>query len=1143
VGVRAGAHRPARRRGAGAIAVVEQSTVALPAVPYRGIYPFRYADHGIFFARDDETRLLFNLVAVYRGVLLYGRSGAGKSSLINAGLLVKADQLDLRAERVRVQPHADEEIVVERILVDEDAGEHLPSLLAPDADPAEGRVLSTQAFEERVRAVCGEGHQLLIVFDQFEEIATLFDDGEARANVVNLIVRLLREGLAVKLLIAFREDYLGPIKDLLRARPELVDQSLRLAPPSTAKLGDIISGPFEHHQQRFDHELRPDLAERVRDALADRFRGDEVSLSTVQTVCLRLWNADDPERLFEARGVTGLVEDSLGEVLESMTPDGRRAAIAVLSQMVTAAGTRNVVSLEDIVARATKDDRDLTPDALEAALKRLEAESGLVRSEPRRNLYLYEITSEFIVPWINRRREALRHEQQQRRYRRQIAILALIGLAVLGVIATVAYSERGRQEAVHRTAQAMLKADNAQALGLAMTASARRDAAPHIPVLLGLSAFTLSQRPEARGALLGALEQTRQSGTVGILHGHSRSVYTVAVSPDGKLVATGGADGAVRLWDLKTHRQVRALENQRAGVIGLAFSPDGQVLASSDRTRVHLWNPTSGEHLATLRGEGSISDGLAFTAHGRGLVAGYVRGEWRSWTLARGAPVGKRRTVRAPETDFVRAMDFSPDGRLVAFVPLGVPRVVLQDARRGVVQRGPEIRPGEGTSSVTFSPDGRTLATAGRSNKIVLWSVRTHRRLGVLRTGTREVSTLAFSPDGRRLAASGSDNSISIWNVSHRQRLGRPLKAHAGSILGLAFSGDGRRVLSAGQDGTVTISDAQAASRYGRSVASYGFYMPSALSATYAVLDNYDALGVVDLRSGQPMRRIPGSSGFANAAAISADGTTMAADLGTRRVRVWDTRSRKSLGTSVKLSTSYIDAVALNADGRRIAAGDGSLVRVWDVRGGTLRTRIKTGMKPVARVALSPDGNTVAIADREGTVELWAAVGTRLVPPLRVDNGSSFDGELRFSPDGRVLAVASDPGTVTFWDAHTGKPKGSLLSSQIDGTTAVAFSPDGSTLATGDSDYAVRLWDLASRRQLGLPLRGAREQIDSLAFSSDGRSVFASDAQGEVRAFDDLLWKNPDDVHRQVCDLVGAGLSRGEWSVFAPDVKRQGNCG
>ena len=117
----------------------------MPATPYRGIQPFRYVDHPIFFAREDETRHLASLVAVYRGVMLYGDSGAGKSSLINAGLLPGATRLGFHPERVRVQPRSGEELVIERIATADDETEFLPSLLARD-EGAPRIVLSTQVF-------------------------------------------------------------------------------------------------------------------------------------------------------------------------------------------------------------------------------------------------------------------------------------------------------------------------------------------------------------------------------------------------------------------------------------------------------------------------------------------------------------------------------------------------------------------------------------------------------------------------------------------------------------------------------------------------------------------------------------------------------------------------------------------------------------------------------------------------------------------------------------------------------------------------------------------------------------------------------------------------------------------------------------
>jgi hypothetical protein len=378
-------------------------------------------------------------VTVYRGVMLYGESGVGKSSLINAGLFPEAERLGFHPERLRVQPRAGEELVLQRIATAGDDAGLLPSLLAPEHDSSSRIVLSTNVLEERLADAC-TSYRPLIVFDQFEEIVTLFEEagaGEARQRLVELIVRLLRGPLPVKLLFAFRQDYLSKVKQLLAACPELVDQALLLTPPAADTLPTIIRGPFESYPGQFARELSPELAERLRTALAERFSAGDLSLSEVQTVCLRLWQADEPEALLAAKGVQGLLEDYVGEALEAFPPDLRGAAIAVLGQMLTSAGTRNVMSAEDLIQRV-REDEDIPPPLLQEALERLESESRLVRRERRRDLYLYEITSEFLVPWISGRRDEFRRDQDRRRYRRRLRVLgALAGVVVL-VVAAVA---------------------------------------------------------------------------------------------------------------------------------------------------------------------------------------------------------------------------------------------------------------------------------------------------------------------------------------------------------------------------------------------------------------------------------------------------------------------------------------------------------------------------------------------------------------------------------------------------------------------------------------------------------------------------------------------------------------------------------
>jgi hypothetical protein len=261
---------------------------------------------------------------------------------------------------VRVQPRADEELVVERIVIEEDREVFLPSLFAPEDDAPPRTVLSTAAFDERLRAGCDSCRPLLI-FDQFEELVTLFEDAgerELQQRIAESLVALVRdEVLPVKVLFAFREDYLARVKQLLGAVPELVDQALRLSPPHAAELTTIIRGPFERYPGQFEPELTSELAERLRERLAQRFGTGEVSLSEVQTVCLRLWQSADPAALLDEKGVQGLLEDYLGEELEAFPPDLKYPAVALLGQMVTAQGTRNVISAESLVERVREEDR------------------------------------------------------------------------------------------------------------------------------------------------------------------------------------------------------------------------------------------------------------------------------------------------------------------------------------------------------------------------------------------------------------------------------------------------------------------------------------------------------------------------------------------------------------------------------------------------------------------------------------------------------------------------------------------------------------------------------------------------------------------------------------------------------------------
>jgi WD40 repeat protein len=302
--------------------------------------------------------------------------------------------------------------------------------------------------------------------------------------------------------------------------------------------------------------------------------------------------------------------------------------------------------------------------------------------------------------------------------------------------------------------------------------------------------------PLAARAVLYGMHCGRPSTLGAPLHSPA-DVRAVAFSPDGNLIATGGADETIRLWDAATRTLLGApLTGHTDRVTSVAFFPDGNLLASAAahdaEGPVRLWDPftrISMGGLATGHTDGVWS--VTFSPDGRLLATGSLDETVRLWDPATCTPIGEPLTGH---TGGVASVAFSSDGRLLATVAAaGSPdeTVRLWDAATRTPLGAPLTGHTDRVVSVAFSPDGRLLATGSLDETVRLWDPDTRTPIGEPLTGHNGwISSVAFSPDGRLHATGGAGGTVRLWDPATRTPLGAPLTGHTDRVASVAFSPD-----------------------------------------------------------------------------------------------------------------------------------------------------------------------------------------------------------------------------------------------------------------------------------------------------------------------------------------------------------------
>jgi WD40 repeat protein len=1053
------------------------------------------------------------------------------------------------------------------------------------------------------RAASSLDATLVIILDQFEEHFSYRAGAERPDLLADELAHCINSPeVRAHFLIAVREDAYGRLGDLFGGRIGNVYSNYLHLEYLTRDAGrEAIEQPVAvYNTDHPEHEpmaLEPDLADAV---LEEVRRGnlelgarrpeldggsswlgvdaDAIETPFLQLVMSRMW---EWERAHgspvlrratldgELGGAEAIVRNHVSHALAGLAGEELEAATDFFRALVTPSGAK--------VAHTAADLAKMTGHAeitVASVVSRLYEERILraVDPAPGTTQARYEIFHDRlaapILDWreeqenarlkqaaFRAERDAETQRTQARRFKRRARVmLALaLGLLILLVAVIVSLKYARDQSATARREQRAAVRQTAAATSYALTtrADSQLSSRPDVSLLLDLAAYAKRPRAVAARSLAATLEAVQGSGAAGVLNGHTGAVESVAFSPAGGLLASASSDRTIRFWKVTPGAHYPLGHPLRADSpqYTVAFAPDGQTLASGGFDEVILWNVRRRTRERTLSYLSGAVTSVAFSRRGNALAAGGSNGTVLLWNPVTGA----RRVLPVSGGRAVRSVALSPDGKVLA---VGTSEeVALFDVASGRELGQPLKGPTASVYTVAFSPDGRTLAAAGSSGTVVLWNTVTHTSRLLVPEGHNPINSVALSPDGHGLAVGGEGTTAgttTVWSLANHGQpaTGVPLAGHHGAADSVAFSPNSAMLASGGADGTIVLWRYPLEPRSGVPLVVRNDAVKSvAISPDGRLIasgDHGGAIWISRRTGGPPVHVLRAHAGQVNDLRFDPTGRILAAAYGDGTIGLWDASTGTPDGQRLRGDAGFgaVNAIAFNQSGTMLASGSSDgIVRLWDMRRRTqLGPPLAGNFGTVYTVAFSPDGAIVAAGGQGRVIRLWQTrTRAPLHPPLISEDDAVFS--LAFAPRGLVLAAGAADDTIHLWRIG---PHTDTLVRTLTGDSgyirSVAFSPDGTTLASGSTDNTVRLWDVANGTELGSPLPGDTRSVEKVAFSSDGGLVTGSSDRA-VRLWQALPTRISFAALRaEVCGFVGAGLSRAEWSEYAPGIPFRRTC-
>ncbi len=1124
------------------------------------------------YGRDREARQLLDLLIAERIVLLYSPSGAGKTSLIQAGLVP-----ELRKEDFEVLPV---------IRVGQDAAKGrglgnryvLSTLLSLEEHVSAEEAIPMTALSQMSIADYlttresgrASGNATFLIFDQFEEILTANPlDQEAKTEFFNQVGTALRD-LKRWALFSMREDHVAALDPYLRLIPTRMKATFRLDLLNADMAREAIEKPAAAGGVSFTESATSKLVDDLRQVSMQDSSGATVQVAgphvepvQLQVVCFRMWEKLPPgtttiteELLLGSSDVNTALAEYYGERVRAIATDTGEKERVIRewcgSQLITESGLRGQVMEEP------EKTGGLGNRAIELLIN-----AHLVRGEQRRGVTWLELAHDRMVrpvqldnaKWFQSNLSLLQRKAALWDREGKPMVLSLRDDELAGAQVWAGENAAELNESEREFLAVSLERQTAKVREAKLRRLVAAGAACALMIMALLAVFAFRQASLAKTARDLAERQRVEA--------EARSIAAdVPQFADDRLdLALLLATEANRMKDMpETRRSLlqAAFHNPRlttflrasvAPVSAVAFSPDGSRLATGDFDgSVVLWDVKTRRPLETLTSLlGDAVRSIAFSPDGKYLAVGGKGGAVVLRDLQTGAV--KRPPVESALRGNAWSLAFSDDSTLLVSGGDEGKINVWNVASGNVVTlfSDPDAdREKRSVRAVAIHPAGQWLAAGCSDGAVIFWKRQGEtwtpldRALDEASRRHERVTCLAFSPDGKFLATGRRSSEIELYDLA--SPAGKiPLVAtgkHDGIVSGLAVSADSGRIISSSFDGTLRLWKTASLEPVG---SAFTGHVGRVLCVAFSADNHTVASGGTDrstilwdtwLRVSEPVRAAAAEAKFRVALNAGATIEATSYEDGKMMLKIRDEKGWRPAATIQPRpgpsNARRAPMIAFSGDGRVLMTGTAQgTLRLYDVTATTppllaeFDVTMGDASKRITALALSRDATLIAacVSKSGAPAQIFAwRVATR--EPLFSGQLSAESDDVffsvAFSPDGTRLVTGGDAEAAVIWTLadKSGAQRIRCPSNHTGAIRCVVFSPDGASFVTASSDNTLLVWNAETGRQIGPPLTGHRAPVIAAAFSPDG-ALLASGSDDQTL----ILW----DVSaaRAIGQLVG----------------------